>query len=226
MAAVEASERLGLLDLPPEVRNMIYKLLHLEGSRSKLSRYHDEIIDPLRPLLSPGLRRHMRLLRVSRQIHEETARVAYGAIVFKLRASESTTTWLKGLGSMKQYICKVYMEGHLVMTHFRAVLHQLKQTNHLEWLGLGNSIRNYNGLLDWPAVWVADMLKPFARAINKKQRGPHAMEETIRKFRAISQQDLYFRLDRSYVIPEKDKKEHEEVAKWQEELRKELLLIL
>ena len=166
MAAANSSKRLGLLDLPPEIRNMIYLLLAPEPDSSIYSLGGRHL---LQFMIGQRYRSLVRLLRTSHQIHGEVAYLAYGAATFAFDCNKQKLQWLRDLGDMKQHLRKVHIDS-VATTYLTSVFHQLKEARQLESLTFGYWCYRKFRERGFTAEHLGEALGPLAKALMKVRR--------------------------------------------------------
>lgn len=215
---------LSLLDLPPEIRNMIYELLLPLGAVTIVDgRYTEDTYisrwssdrkscseryifsnaqvcrgsqfkdgsDASWPLESASYRGLTRLLCTNRQVREEAANYAYGAVTFKIAAEKPALEALRAMGVMKRRIRSVHLL-HVRLDFYQSILHQLKEARYFQRLTIEPSIRlhyclnrpgSYRNL--WNAERLAATLAPFAKTLARAWGDRCTRERILQTFCVI-----------------------------------------
>jgi len=227
MAALVSNKRLGLLDLPPEIRNMIYLLLAPEPGTRFLgleSRWICVVIT------SEGYGSLIALLRTNRQIYGEAAYLAYGVATFSIKCSRKRLQWLRDLGDTKQHLRKVHIES-IKTTYLCSFLHQLKEAGQLQSVTLGYWCYKTLQNREWSAENIAEALGPLAKALAKKRETQGAKRDAkaeipeifcIEKVSEVSSADLSWRYRQALVIDKGHENDFERAIR--EKLREILFL--
>ncbi|KAK3722034.1 hypothetical protein LTR37_002850 [Vermiconidia calcicola] len=184
-----------ILDLPPEIRTMIYAFLL--GDKKTITMTSVKPVYDSRRAVQQGYDDHKRhpgldwdrktakwigqkpspaaLLRVSQQFLHQTAPVLYGNNSFYAFDFSSLLLFLESIGSMRQYLRHLLVgnQGYMV-SKVRPVLNKLKDAADLRSFSLdhtnvcGESYRSYTGTVS-PDRFVRDAT-PMLKAINKSQK--------------------------------------------------------
>lgn len=98
MATAEARSPAGFLDLPPEIRNHIYRFAlpskkTIEIHRSSLG-------------VPSGAKTFLNLMRVNRQLHAESAPMLYAHLTYEFIHVRALNPWLDSVQRMKQHVGK------------------------------------------------------------------------------------------------------------------------
>lgn len=198
MPKMDSDKRLGLLDLPPEIRNMIYELLIPAESGN----IHIGNCAPSVPggLWNRSVRRWLTpLLLTNHQVQEEWAHVAYGSITVVISTNDWAVPRLKRMGSMKKYIRNVHISRSGV-THFRSILHQLKQARYLQRLIFSHGFDGARSQEVWTPDFVAQHLGPLAKHVAKQQKSHHTSR---------NMSDIFCARFEDYICWEDDQDEQE-----------------
>ncbi|KAI7163787.1 hypothetical protein KC316_g12910 [Hortaea werneckii] len=185
------------MDLPPELRKMVLQLTLQEdepiGIRShKPSSLDSHLRCPIRfPLMTSGfaglrwnsisnrwtripLNNIPSLMRVSRQIREESAPIVYGDHVFHFRWMDDSHIFLHSIGKeMRFYLRRLYIDDfHLV--HTRHVFHLLLDARDLQSLEFGpRAVLKHVGCVyltgdEMVLTWIAQAAKPLLQSMQAK----------------------------------------------------------
>jgi len=230
MPKMDPDKRLGFLDLPPEIRNMIYKLLLPRyGVKLMYGNYHHEGDASWSPRTSPYARL-LRLLRTCHQIREEAAHVAYGSVTFYFEPERYTLAWLERRGSMVRYIRKVYIWGHMILGSFSKILHLLKQAEDFRRLMIDSHFCKRPFQSGSAVERFAELLGPLAKAVHKKRQHGNQTQNTAHIFCARKYDpDMVFPADLDSWdrwCAQEAAYETQGVDQWEEELRGMLINIL
>lgn len=154
----------------------------------------------------------VRLLRTGRQIHEEAAQLAYGAVTFEFFIDLATLQCFRNMGSMKRHIRKIEIRV-ISATHFRAILHQLKQAQQLQQFSFTSYAQagGYQGA--WTGQQTAQALGPFVKFLNKSRGSEEARQEIPQIFCAKPDQYIYERNEEEQVT------ELKRARRWEKALR-------
>ncbi|KAI6896470.1 hypothetical protein KC318_g8675 [Hortaea werneckii] len=185
------------MDLPPELRKMVLQLTLQEGEpigiRShKPSPLNPNLRCPIRfPLMTSafaGLRwnpiskRWTRipsnnipsLMRVSKQLREESAPIVYGDDVFHFRWMDDCHTFLHSIGKeMRFYLRRPYLDD-FQLVHARHIIHLLLDARDLQSLEFGpRAVLKHVGCVyltgdEMVLTWVAQAAKPLLQSMQAK----------------------------------------------------------
>ncbi|KAI7303025.1 hypothetical protein KC315_g15859 [Hortaea werneckii] len=185
------------MDLPPELRKMVLQLTLQEGEPIGIRSHKPSSLDrdlryPIRfPLMTSafaGLRwnsisnRWTRipsnnipsLMRVSKQIREESAPIVYGDHVFHFRWMDDCQIFLHSIGKeMRLYLRRLYFDDfHLV--HARHAFHLLTDARDLQTLEFGpHAVLKLVGCVyltsdEMVLKWIAQAAKPLLQSMQAK----------------------------------------------------------
>ncbi|KAK4960318.1 hypothetical protein LTR10_003213 [Elasticomyces elasticus] len=147
--AIAASSTIGFLDLPPEIRNIVYGLalhheepLQLDGDPPQVVNYiHDEpyrfLDDDFEPPHLPTPYLNVSLLLVSRQVYAEAVPMLYGSntIAFSARYTPSERplyAFLLHIGTSRKYLRRIKVRSFGNYSTVRSALHLLKDSKQLD----------------------------------------------------------------------------------------------
>lgn len=141
------------LDLPPELRKMVYGLLLIESDRKITMYTHKPVGQPRRPVRDSfrSNRRHKGLqwdkitgkwlaslpstsgvLCINKQIYSETVPIAYGANKFEFSKVLDLEVFLTAIGRMRKYLRHVSLDDrHFLRSKVRSIMSQLLESKSL-----------------------------------------------------------------------------------------------
>lgn len=184
------SARLGFLDLPVEIRLMIYRLLFCPSAEPILISFY----------LTRSIKRSAQLLRVCRTCYEEASMVLYAENVFAVDWAYSGTepsilNFLENIGAKnRQLIRHLQARHHSMRTlvkmqsrrSLRLILENL-ETLSLEFYDANGAVKRC-----WPGVKNGFTILREVHRYLKKQRGPY--QKLARAFRTDLGHSLYHTL--------------------------------
>lgn len=154
---VPVTDYFRFLDLPPELRQMIYELLVVGDGPIRMTT-HKPVGQPRRPVLDSFINygEHKKyqwdrntgkyidqppstwaILRVNKQIFNEVAPIAYGANRFEFLASAELKCFLDSIKSMRSYLKHLKIEeSYFQVTAARSILYSLRDANALRSLAI------------------------------------------------------------------------------------------
>ena len=194
---LDAIPAFRFLDLPAEIRTMIYSLLLEEDGDINISTYKP-VHKPRRPvrrgfLAGPFTSRGgltwnkedckwegqepiaHNLLSVSKFIRQEAAAVAYGNNTFNFSSPADSDMFLSSIGTMRKYIRDISFDMRSYMrTKAASTFHKLKDAKSLRSITLNHELICNNALYYYsrscpPERLVAD-LTPLLRVLRKDQK--------------------------------------------------------
>lgn len=127
MATAEARSSVGFLGLPPEIRNYIYRLA--------LPAQEVVNVDHLAFGVSSGTKTFLSLMRVSRQLHAESAPMLYAHHTYEFTSAGGLISWLTSIQRMKEHVRNFtfnfrYFCPSIIMAELPWALHCLESTVH------------------------------------------------------------------------------------------------
>ncbi|KAK4497146.1 hypothetical protein PRZ48_011596 [Zasmidium cellare] len=175
----------GFLDIPPELRCIIYSLLLDADCDLEVfsAPQYGKTSQPIklemacRGQLSPSI------LRVNKEIHKEAAPILYGGNVFRSEYGGQLTAFVQRIGDSAQHLRNIGYKKHEFKKDLRALLKALKPANQLSFLSLPiELLAQERYLATYSPRSLADQLAPFLRALQRQQR-----KETDKKARDLTE---------------------------------------
>lgn len=121
MAAPEPPAPFRLLDLPPEIRHIIYDFVMPLDKETMI--VYPDWGSPWN--LNPGLKTIRSLIKVNRQIYTEASSLLYGQLEFVFGRLCCFKLWMSNLREAKHRVKEVSFAGQ-GLVQIRSVLHELK----------------------------------------------------------------------------------------------------
>lgn len=150
------------LDLPPELRNSVYKYAqrarYVSFCRGKFS--SDKYLKPF-----------INLIRTNKQIHQEAAGLLYNNVKFTFRSVSGASRWLRCIGSMVKHIRCIVLDARCIKST-ASMLRVLSKAISLQVIQLNDSFFRSATYHE-----IADALKTPMKALVKGRR---SKEERIK----------------------------------------------
>ncbi|KAK3718679.1 hypothetical protein LTR37_004896 [Vermiconidia calcicola] len=180
-AAEERQQPFRFLDLPPEIRNLIYDELLPLGQTVPIygySRYHVKA--------EFSCDTFTRLVTTNKQIHNEAVAKLYGDLTYSFEYGYAFTEWLQVIGTMKRHLRHIrlalWMLRQCRAELMRSALEQLKQAKELRVFELRIEYAFERWVKFHPAESVAADFEPFVRAMIEANRGHNSRKKALRIF--------------------------------------------
>lgn len=130
-----ASDSFRFMDLPPEIRNMIYNCalssqnhaVHLTGSRQNTLAAYWENSRGVYSRVSGSTG----IVTTCRQVYEESVPILYGGNDFEFRCTTTLSIFMTGIGSAAQYLRKIPVD-RCVYSSMRKAMRLLEKATSLE----------------------------------------------------------------------------------------------
>ncbi|KAK3715547.1 hypothetical protein LTR37_007035 [Vermiconidia calcicola] len=179
-AAEEGQQSFRFLDLPPEIRNLIYDEL-LPLGRTVLV---DHSVFRGYVKTEPRCNTFTRLVTTNKQTHSEAVAKLYGDLAYSFSNAYALTEWLHVIGTMKQHLRHIQLKP-CMLWHWGSeltcsTLEQFRQAKDLQVVefkidcAFGTWVRCY------PAKMVADDLEPLMRAMMEANGGHNSRQKALR----------------------------------------------
>ena len=127
-AALSTEKNVGFLDLPPEIRNIIYQLVFKYDEPIEVSLMHSCIDYPSFGTAKTATQ----LLRVCRQVNGEAIPVFYGSNIFDVWNDATFHDFVNWIGSSAKHLRHLKLTFITNQSQLRSALHRLKQAKAFE----------------------------------------------------------------------------------------------
>lgn len=199
---VPVTEYFRFTDLPAELRNKIYECMLEEPEDIKMSSHLPR--DYPKRAVRDGFTHHhpgmelskttgkwkgnppsnYAILRVSKQILQEAAPIAYGNNAFRFNDMSDLKLWLEGVGTMRKLIRHIKLVDGYMSTKYRAIYNKLKEAKDLRSLTFTHTTicrgeKSERGEVAPSKQRLVHHMKPLLTALHKLQKAGERQADVL-----------------------------------------------